>query len=505
MENIKDKSIKNIVKGAGLVIFGIFISKILGYIYRIMVARTGTEPYGLLSIGLALFGIIVTLSLLGLEMGVLRFVSYYKSKKDVPHIKSTILSALKISLPLSIILATLAFILSGWLANNVFHNPNLEIIFKIIAISAPFDVLGIMLFQVNRAFQIVKYEVFIKNIAENVIKIVFLIILIFLGYKLLGPTLAYVIGIISSGILALWITQKKIFSFLDKKIKCKPIYKKIFSFSWPLLLTNFLVMIMLWTDTLMIGYFKNASDVGIYNAALPTANMLFVIPYAFSFLFIPILTDFYARKDWSSFKHTFHSTTRWVFIINILPLLVFLFLPDYTMHTLFGFNYTASIIPLMIVSVGYFINYLNINASHVLIVFKKTKLLSLDLLIAAILNITLNLFLIPKFGIIGAAIATSSSSIVLGALLFVQANKLTKSTVLDKSYLKVIISAVIVSVIILFVRKILYFDKAILSLLVNGLILLGLYILFLIIFKVANKEDKKLIGFIKKRFSESTK
>ena len=70
---------------------------------------------------------------------------------------------------------------------------------------------------------------------------------------------------------------------------------KILSYSLPLMLSGILISITTWTDTLMIGHFRQASEVGIYNAALPTAQLIYMIPYVFMVLFLPVLTELYAK------------------------------------------------------------------------------------------------------------------------------------------------------------------------------------------------------------------
>ena len=497
---LEKDGMEKIATGAGIVILGIVISKILGYFYRVIVARTGTEPYGLLSLGLAILGIIITFSLLGLETGVLRYVSLYKSKNDPEKIKSIILSALKITMPLSILFSTLTFILAEWISITFFHNPLLKPIIQIIAISAPFDVLAIILFHVNRAFQVVKYEVILKQIGENVLKIIFLLLFILIGEMFLGPALAYTISIMLITIFIFFITLKKIFNFTNKTIKYQPMYKKIFSFSWPLVLTHFLVMIMAWIDTLMIGYFKDAQQVGIYNAAIPTAQILYMVPYAFSFLFIPILTELYAKKEWVSFNNLLSTTTRWIFTVNMLPLVIFIFFSQEIMITLFGESYRTATLPFIILSLGYFLNYLVINATNTLVIFKKTKWIFFDLLIGTILNIFLNALLIPKYGMLGAASATAISFGFLGILYVVQARELTKARIFDYAYVKILL-AIGSSLLILFgIKNKLMFEKTFMLLFVEIAIFSISYMLLLFLFKGLSKDDMLLIKKIVGRF-----
>lgn len=508
MKNYSD-GMKKVMKGAGLVMAGIMVSKVLGYIYRVIVARTGTEPYGLLSMGLALFGILVTFSLLGLDTGVLRYVSYYKSKNDPSKIKSTLISTLRISMPLSVFFAILSFVLSGWLANNFFHNPQLETIFKIISVSVPFDVLGIILFQFNKAFHIVKYEVFIKYIGENVVKIIALIALLFLGVELLGPTIAYTIGIIFSGILAFMTTSKKVFPFMSKEIEYIPVYKKILSFSWPLILTHFLIMISSWVDTIMIGYFRNASEVGVYNAAIPTAQVLYVIPYAISFLTIPVLTGLFAKKDWKSFNKIYSTTTKWIFTFELFVFTAFAFLSSHIMTTLFGLDYSAASTPFLILSIGYFLNYIAIISSNILVVFKKTKWIFIDLVFGTLLNVILNYILIPLYGINGAAIATSLSFGLLGVAYMIQASRLVSHYPLGRRNVKPVLAIIIASTVMLLFSKwiqgIVSFQKTIYLLISELAVLFIVYGLLLIAFKVFKHEKEEFLPLIRNKFMKMIK
>ena len=498
----RKEGIEKITAGAGFVLIGIIISKVIGYFYRIIVARTGPEPYGLLSLGLAILGIVLTFSLLWLDNGVLRYVSYYQSKKDTAGVKATIFSAFKIALPISIFLSFITFLIAGKISTVFFHNPELEPIIKIIAISIPFDVLAIILFQVHRAFQIVKYEIGIKYITENIIKIILVSLFLSLGITLLGPVLAYSISIIITGTWIFWVTKKKVFNFADKNIKYQPIYKELFLFSWPLLLTQFLMMILAWIDTIMLGYFKNASEVGIYNAAIPTAQMLYVIPFAFSYLFVPVLTDLFAKEEWSSFNSLYRTTTKWIFMINIIPLTIFIFFSKEVVQTLFGVNYAASATPLLILSIGYFVNYFTINSSNTIIVYKKTKMIFVDLMIGTLLNIVLNYFLIPIYGGKGAAISTAISFSVVGILYFIQAKRLVRIKIIDISYLKMIFAAACSLILVFILRKLIIFDRLILNLMISAVIFFAVYCIFLVMLKVFDKEDSEILNSIKVKIKE---
>ena len=98
-ESFLDVSLRKIAKGAGIVL------RAFGYGSRLIIARLGASDYGLVALGFAVMSIAATLSMVGMQSGIVRYVSFYKGKEDKGRIKGTIISALKITLPLSFILA----------------------------------------------------------------------------------------------------------------------------------------------------------------------------------------------------------------------------------------------------------------------------------------------------------------------------------------------------------------------------------------------------------------
>ena len=130
-------------------------------------------------------------------------------------------------------------------------------------------------------------------------------------------------------------------------------------------------------------------------------------------------------KKTEQFKLTYVSTTKWILLFN-LPLffLIAVFSKD-ILRILFGQAYVAGYSSLIILAVGFLFAHSVTTSKEVLIVYKKTKLVSKIILAAAITNVVLNFFLINIFGIIGAAIATSASFFVLGALMLNKSKKIS--------------------------------------------------------------------------------
>ena len=187
-----EQAIKSVAKGGGIVFIGLLISRFLGYLYRMVVGRfLGPEQYGLISLGMAVVGFAVPVALLGLHQGVKRYASYYNGKGEKEKVKGTIISTFKIITPLSIAVAVLVFFLSDFLAIRIFDEPAASLVFKIFAVSIPFQVLLRGASQAIESFKEMKYSVIARYITRNTSKIILTVVLLFLGFEVLREAEKY--------------------------------------------------------------------------------------------------------------------------------------------------------------------------------------------------------------------------------------------------------------------------------------------------------------------------
>lgn len=502
-------ALKKIVKGAGIASIGLFISKALSYVYRLIIARIGVEQYGIISIALSVFGIFATISLLGISDGVIRFVAFYKGKLNQQRIRGVIISALKITLPFSLVCASLMFFASEWISITFFHNPNLSILLKVFAIGLPFDTLRSILFSSIRAFQKVEYELYGKSLAENLAKVLLTLLAVYLGFGINGAAVSYVTSIFISFILSFYFMEKKVFPIFKASIKPIASSSILLSYSAPLLFTSFIYLIMQWTDTIMLGYFNTAKEVGIYNAAIPLAWLLFFFSSNIRTLFFPVLSELYAQNDTKTFKSVYTSITKWILMINSIifvflivfskQIISFLFGKAYVNDQvlIFGYSFAISALVLFVIGSGTIIAEFLSPAKEILLVLKKTKLIFLNTTIGSILNIIFNFILIPLYGMIGAAIATGFSYLIIFTLMGVECYTIIKVNPFKRNHFKIIFSIGFILFLILILR--LYLVKNILCVIIVCLVLSIVYFGFLFLIKSFEKEDFVIINAVKQK------
>jgi len=503
MSEIVNQSLQKIAKGTGIVFIGTIIGMLLGFVSRIIIVRYITQSeYGIFSLALVLLSIFATISTLGLSDGTARQIAFYRGKDDTPKIKGVMLSSLQIALITSVLLALVLFFTSNLISTNVFHSPELARPLKIFAIAIPFFVLITIFTSIFRGFDRVEPNVYFQNIFRSVIYILFLAGAILLGLSFIGVIYAYLASIMLTCMAFAVYAMKKppLATKGEKSVNVNPMMgKELLFFSLPLFAVTMLHAITAWTDTLMLGYFKTPDVVGLYNAALPLANLIPVVLSSMLFLYVPIASQLYSQNLMSEMRRNYAILTKWMFSLTLPIFLIIFLFPETTLNILFGPRYIQAGMALQILAMGMFVNtFLGPNGTTLMTV-GKTRFLMWTSLIGSIMNIALNIFLIPPLGIIGAAIASASSLAMINLLNSTWIYLLFRIHPFTKNYIKPILTSVLLVFIIFTLVKNLVSVIPFWLLLMLFIIFIVVYGLSILFTKSFDNEDIMILLLIEKR------
>ncbi len=491
------ESLKRLAKGAGISLVGLVFAKVLNYGYRFLISRTGPEAYGTFSLAMAIIGFASMIAVLGLSSGVVRYVALYTAKNDVEKARGAILSSLRITGVTSILISIAVFLTAGYFA-EVFHTPNLALALRIFAISIPFDALTQIFYSILLGLKRIRYYTYAQQIIPPSIKIFSALILMFLGYQLYAIIGSTIISIIFTFFITLYFLEVKAYPFLKNRHNFYSLEKELFRYSIPLAFSAFIFILMSWTDTIFLGYFKDTVAVGIYNVAVPTAQLLYIIPNAFGALFSPVLTDAYSSGNKKRMETIYKAITRWNTYFNVpLLLLLVLFSPS-IINIFFGAEYVSGHTAAGILSFSVFVSSISLSAMWVLTTMKRTRYVLHSTVASAIINVILNILLIPAFGLEGAAIATLISSVVITLLYVTGVRKYSGITPFSKNMVKPVVSSVLSIFIIYFVSSYII-SRSIVILMMFSIMYLIIYVAFMLAFHGIEDEDKKLINAFKSK------
>lgn len=483
---------EEIGRSAMIIFSGIIFGSVFNYIPRILIGRFyGPGDYGLISLGLAILGFATAISHLGLRQGIAKWISNYIDNKG--KIKGITLSAFKISLPISIATASLVSIFSEELS-LLLREPGLPPIARIFALAIPLMIVLDIFVAAIRGMQNSKYKVYSYDVVWPLGKVCLVGIAVFLGLSIETVAWLHVLAIATATVSSFFFFGKLLPWLKTKTERFSP--KKLLSFSWPLMVSSVLILILSWIDTFMVSYFQTAEEVGIYNSAYPTASVLLFAYSSFAYLLLPKASELHSEEKTGKLKNLYQTVVRWTTLIN-LPVLVFILLFSGPIITLlFGPEFARGGVALFVLAIGYFITSIGSPSGQMLISVGKTKIYMMVFTIITSLNVVLNVFLIPSYGFTGAAVALTVSYL-MGWSVSVYLVKKRISWPLSRKILKSVSVALLLSLPFIIIEDLV--TANIISLLISSLVYAGIYTYLLMYFDLLESKEKETVRFLLKK------
>jgi O-antigen/teichoic acid export membrane protein len=497
-----NESLQKITKGAGISLFGMAAQMLLAMVTRIIVIRyIAQSEYGMYSLALVLVNIAVLISTLGLERGIARQIAFYRGKKDKSKVREVVFSSLKVGIIASLFFSLVLFFTSDFISTRFYHTPELAALAKILCIAIPFLVLSRIFSSMFAGFERAQPRVYFQFILRNTLFPLLLIIVILPGLSFIWVVYAFVASaILTCMAFAVYTTKNlPLTSRSGNSIYTSSLTKELLLFSLPLLLVNILQEIITSTDTLMLGYFMLPEDVGLYNAAVPLAHLIPIGLGAINFLYIPVVSQFYAKSQPEKIRRTYVVLTKWVLAITLPIFLIFVLFPEFTLNIMFGSRYAGAAFALQILSLGFFINTILGPNGGLLTVIGQTRFLMWAAIIAAIGNIILDLVLIPPLGINGAAIGSALAIAIQDLLISAKLYLLTKIHPFTSNYLKPAIASIASVLIISVAVRNLVGTMPFWLLPILLVSFLGIYVLSMVLTRSFDKEDIMMLLAIERR------
>jgi O-antigen/teichoic acid export membrane protein len=170
-------------------------------------------------------------------------------------------------------------------------------------------------------------------------------------------------------------------------------------------------IVVIWLDILLVGAVLSSYAAGVYAAVSKLALVGTFALEATRLAIGPQLSPLMARHEFDRAAHLHQSATRWLLIAS-WPLYIMLAIFPVVVLGIFGHQYTVGAAALVVISLAMLVNLGTGNVTVVLLMGGKSSLSAYNALSALVVNVGLNLILLPRIGIVGAAIAWAASIVV---------------------------------------------------------------------------------------------
>ena len=398
--------IKSAFKNMSWLLASQIITSVCAFVWTILITRyLGVNNYGVLAYAVSINAIFAVTMDLGISTHIVR---------SIVNDKNLAADYLGSAIPLKSILAIISFVIILSYLIIIGRSEFVIFICMLFTIKAIIQSICNLFYGSFQAFEKAKYQA-ISNIIHNVLTLVFILIAIFTNLALLGVSIAYLLASITVLIYSYFILNKQI---VKPNIQLnKSFYKQLLIWGLPFALTGFFYTIYYSIDVVMLNQLAGNYASGIYNATYKLINVLTLFYSIYTAVFFPIMTKYY-KNNVILLKASFEKSVKYLLMITI-PISVFsVYYSTEIISLVYRNQYlmAGSVLQILIWTVCFlFVNgacSILLNASHREV--SVTKIYG----IAAFFNIVLNLFLIPNYSFIGAAIATVLSEVLILVLAF---------------------------------------------------------------------------------------
>ncbi len=408
---LKTESLKedNLVIGAkgGVVAFILKISSAaLGFLNQIIFARIlGAGGLGEVLLALSIVNISAQVAKFGLEEAMMRFVPFYSDEKDNSRLKGSIYFALKFSFLLSIFFVFLLLVFSKFIAINIFHSEGLLTLLPVVAVAIPSAVIRGVIGGILKGYKDAFRALLPEFIVSPLLRIIIFLLLILKSASPLYAIIAFVGGEILSLLFSVRFLTKKLASI--KSVRHQYEKKEILEFASIILFTSISTLLYTQADIWILGMFTSTETVGIYGASAKLVILVYFPMLAFATLVPSLISSIHSSGNRSELEKMVSESTRWI-LSMALPLILILVLEGkYILQYFYGEQFVAGYMVLLILSIGQLIKA---GAGLVGILLQMTgehKVYMKINIFWGILNIILNVIFVQRFGMLGAAVATT--------------------------------------------------------------------------------------------------
>lgn len=433
-------TVQKISKNVGLVFISQILTYVLAFFTVIYTARyLGAGGFGILSLALSIGSIFAVFMDMGLSTLIVREISRDKSLSGKYIINSIVMKLILSSLTLGLVVV---------MVHLLGYNPLESLIIYLIAISMAISSFYIFLNAVFQAEEKMEY-LSLANILNSVILLAGTILGVYLGLSIVYFALIYIFTSIIVLIYCITVYVKK---FLNIKLEVdlgfwKPTLREAWSFG----LISLSYMLYTYVDSIMLSILKGAEAVGWYSAAYRLMYIALIIPNAINIAIFPVMSRLYTNSSKNSLNLLNERYFKYMMVLGIPLGIGTSLLAKPIILLLYGTAYYPSIIALQILVWAIVFTFAGASYIQLLQSINKQLIITKISLACLVMNVILNLILIPSYSYVGASFATIATEAVLNGYIIYVTYKMgygTSYKVVLKDLSKILVATAVMTLFI---------------------------------------------------------
>jgi O-antigen/teichoic acid export membrane protein len=409
-------------RGAFLNTIAMLASNFRG-IFTFLVARLlGPAALGIFSVAWSTTDIISKIGVLGLDNAITTFIARSEAVGDRARSRALFRVAIMLGVAQSVVTAAIVIVGLRFFNNRLHLQPQMVSALALVLCAMP----GLALYRistaVSRGMKVMQHDIYSRGMTEPIATTLAFLLALAVGFKESSPEVAAIVGTAASGLIALALAStlfRHIPAHTDV-VSPRGEARSLIAYAAPISIYQLINAFIARLDLLMLGYFVGRAPgvtlatVGVYSAVIGTANGLRKVNQAFNPIFAPVVAGMTATGDHDVAAATYARLAQWMLWI-LLPLVAVMSLAGSTILLIYGPAFWQGGVWLGIVAFASAINAF-VALGETVIMVQRPRLNLLHSSITCAVAAAGLLWLIPRFGVMGAAFGILLPYIVQGIL-----------------------------------------------------------------------------------------
>ena len=417
-----DRTGVELKRGAFLNTIAMLASNFRG-IFTFLVARLlGPAALGIFSVAWSTTDIISKIGVLGLDNAITTFIARSEAIGDRTRSRSLYHVAVVLGVVQSVVTAVIVIVALHLFNGRLHVQPQMVSALTLVLCAMP----GLALYRIStaisRGMKVMQHDIYSRGLADPIATTLAFLLAIAVGFNTSSPEVAAIIGTAVSGITALLLASSLFRHDAAHGAVVSPFgeAKSLIAYAAPISVYQLINALIARLDLILLGYFVGRAPgvtlatVGVYSAVIGTANGLRKVNQAFNPIFAPVVAGMTATGDHRIAAATYARLAQWMLWI-LLPLVAVLSLAGSTILLIYGPAFWQGGAWLGIVALASATNAF-VSLGETVIMVQRPHLNLLHSSITCVVAFAGLLWLIPRFGPLGAAVGILLPYIVQGIL-----------------------------------------------------------------------------------------
>jgi O-antigen/teichoic acid export membrane protein len=414
--------LSTLARGGMLSLAGSIFGSIFAFLLVVVITRgLHSQGAGLLFEAIALFTILSNVGELGADTGLVRMVSRNQALDQTQKLRTMITLAIWPVVIVGALFGIAVYVFAPQLSHVFMHGPHPEdgiIYIRLLAPFLPLAAATTVALAGTRGFGTMVPYVAVLNIGVPGLRPILVLVAIAGGLGSTAIALAYAVPVGVGFIVAVVVLMALLRREERRKahkpkvaISARALASEFWRFSAPRGLAGTMMIALVWLNILLLGALRSTREAGVYAAASRYVGLGSFALAGLAMAIAPQISSLLAKKEQHRASSLYHAGTSWLMVPS-WPAYVTVAVYAPLFMRVFGRDFASGQTALIILTLGSLSVIATGNNKIVLLMGGGSTLNLVSSGMALALNVGLNLLLIPRYGINGAAIAYASSLVL---------------------------------------------------------------------------------------------